>query len=134
MLIKWTAALAVKVPSIDEQHQKLVALINQLNEAMKQGLGKNVLGGILKELVDYTHYHFEFEHKMMEQFGYPGMEKHLQQHDSLTRQVFEFQIKYAAGQAALTIPTMKFLQTWLLNHIQVTDKEVGEFLYSKGAK
>lgn len=134
MLIKWDATLMVGVPSIDGQHRKLVDLINQLNEAMKRGQGHAALGDILKEMVDYTRYHFAFEEKLMAQHGYPESKTHLLNHDSLNRQVFEFQIKYAAGKAALTIPAMKFLRSWLMHHIQVTDKEVGAYLHAHGAQ
>ncbi len=70
----------------------------------------------------------------MAQHQYPESESHQQKHDSLNRQVFEFQIKHAAGKAALTIPTMRFLRSWLVHHIQVTEKGVGEYLAAHGAK
>jgi hemerythrin len=42
-LIDWDASYSVQVDEIDQQHQKLIAMINELNEAMKQRKGKELL-------------------------------------------------------------------------------------------
>lgn len=38
-LIQWNESLSVGVVEIDRQHRKLVELINDLNNAMRQGKG-----------------------------------------------------------------------------------------------
>jgi hemerythrin len=38
-LIQWNDRLSVHVAEIDGQHQKLVGMINDLNDAMRQGKG-----------------------------------------------------------------------------------------------
>jgi hemerythrin len=43
---------------IDEQHQKLFKIINNLHDAMLQGHGKEVLKNTLDELIFYTIDHF----------------------------------------------------------------------------
>jgi hemerythrin len=43
-LIQWNDSLSVNVVEIDKQHQKLVRMINELNDAMRQGKGKEALG------------------------------------------------------------------------------------------
>ena len=45
-LITWNDTLSVNVEEIDQQHRTLIAMINELNEAMKLGKGKDVLGKI----------------------------------------------------------------------------------------
>ena len=132
MPIVWNESLSVKVKEIDQQHRKLIALITSLEEAMSKGRGKDVLGKVLGELVEYTKQHFAFEEKLMVAHQYPELAQHRQKHFSLTQQVLELQIKQAAGQAALTIPTMSFLNSWLTEHIQNVDKKFGAYLNSKG--
>jgi len=53
-LMQWNDSLSVNVGMIDKQHQKLVGMINELNDAMRQGKGKDILGKTLNELVAYT--------------------------------------------------------------------------------
>ncbi|MCC6132451.1 MAG: hemerythrin, partial [Acidobacteria bacterium] len=55
-LITWSDELSVGVSAFDNQHKRLVALINELHDAMSAGKGSKVLGKILSELADYTVY------------------------------------------------------------------------------
>ena len=43
-LIQWNDSLKVGVAEIDKQHQKLVDMINDLHDAMRQGQGNAVPG------------------------------------------------------------------------------------------
>ena len=52
-LIRWNDNFSVNVTMIDHDHKKLVAMINELTDAMKAGRGKDVLGKILYELIQY---------------------------------------------------------------------------------
>ena len=65
-LITWTDNLSVNHTEIDNQHKKLVDLINILFDAMKAGKGTDVLNKIFAELTSYTIYHFTYEEKLME--------------------------------------------------------------------
>jgi hemerythrin len=50
MAIIWKNDFSVGIPEMDHQHQRLVTMINQLDEAMGKGKGKEVIGKILAEL------------------------------------------------------------------------------------
>ena len=63
-LMVWDNSFSVNVKEIDAQHQKLIALINDLHDAMKTGKAKDVLGKILSDLTDYTVYHFGNEERL----------------------------------------------------------------------
>ena len=64
------------VPSLDEQHKNLISLVNKLNDAMKSGRGKDVLGDILAKLVNYTKTHFAAEEQLMRMHSYPDLASH----------------------------------------------------------
>jgi hemerythrin len=70
-LIKWKDVFSVKVSEVDNQHKKLIGLINQLYDAMRVGKGREVLGSVLTELVNYTIYHFSTEERLFREYGYP---------------------------------------------------------------
>ena len=51
----------MSVRRLDEQHQKLFALLNALHDAMRQGKGQALVQGTLRELTNYTVTHFRTE-------------------------------------------------------------------------
>jgi hemerythrin len=117
-LFQWSQEMSVNVKEIDEQHKKLVDLINLLHDSMKSGKGKDVLSRVLNDLTDYTVYHFGTEEKLFQKYGYPEYLRHKKEHDDLTKQVVEIKTRYEAGQEMITIEVMSFLKDWLNNHIR----------------
>jgi len=119
----WTEKLSVGIRVIDDDHKRLIGLLNELYDAMQAGRGRQALGNILDGLIQYTKLHFAREEKFFADTGYPGAIPHKQEHEKLTSQVLEVQQKYAAGSsAALSIAVLNFLQNWLMQHIQVSDQ------------
>ncbi len=130
----WKDEFAVNIREGDTQHKKLLELLNRLFDAMKVGQGKEVLGITLKELVDYTVYHFGTEEKLFQQFGYPEYAKHKEEHDDLTKKALELKAAFDSGKQTITIEVMTFLKNWLNVHILQEDKKFGPYLQSKGVR
>ena len=116
---------------MDDQHQQLFKIVNELHTAMRSGKGKDVAANLLRRLIDYTVQHFAAEEKLMEQKGYPGLTAHQAEHRALTHKVVTFKKDFDAGIVSITPELMKFLQDWLTNHIQTVDRKYGEFINSK---
>ncbi|MCX8167243.1 MAG: bacteriohemerythrin [Candidatus Micrarchaeota archaeon] len=133
-IFEWSNELSVGVPSLDEQHKKLVKLINDLNEAMKNGKAKEVLGKILKELLDYTKYHFSTEEKYMAQVNYVASETHKLEHQQLIKKALALENDFKNGKATITIDVINFLKEWVSKHIMGTDKKYSSAFIEKGIK
>lgn len=133
-LLTWNEKFSVQVRQFDDEHKQLIALVNQLHDAMKMGQGKQVVGDILRGLISYTRNHFASEERLMKSHGYPEYEKHKKEHNQLTLSVLDLQKEYDAGNAPLSQSVMAFLKDWLTNHIQGMDKGYGPFLNGKGIK
>lgn len=131
-LITWSDSLSVKVKQFDDQHKKLVDMVNQLFDAMKSGKGSQVMGDILKQLIAYTQTHFAAEERLMQQHAYPGYEAHKKEHNALVMQVLDLQKQFQEGKPVLTQNIMTFLRDWLSKHIQGDDKKYGIFFNGKG--
>ncbi|GLI37622.1 hemerythrin family protein [Geobacter hydrogenophilus] len=131
-LITWNDSLSVKVKQFDDQHKKLVEMLNQLFDAMKAGKGSLVVGDILKQLIAYTQTHFAAEERLMKQYGYTDFEAHKKEHNALVVQVLDLQKQFQDGKAVLTQNVMTFLRDWLSKHIQGDDKKYGIFFNGKG--
>ena len=134
-LMQWTEKLSVGVNELDAEHQRLVAMLNDLYDAAQAGKGKDALGPILDGLITYTQNHFAHEERFMTQHKYPGFAQHKGEHEALAKQVLDVQAKYKAGAgAALSMEVLNFLKNWLTKHIQGTDKQYGPFFNERGIR
>jgi hemerythrin len=134
-LIQWTEKLSVGVKQFDDEHKKLVGMLNELFDGMMAGKGKDVLGKVLDGLIDYTKSHFANEERLMVTYGYPELATHKFEHDSLAKQVLEVQRKYKeGGSAVLSMDVLNFLKGWLEKHIQGSDKKYAPLFNAKGIK
>lgn len=134
-LLTWTEKLSVGVGMLDEDHKRLVGMVNELFDAMQAGKGRDVLGRILDGLVQYTKIHFAHEESFFARTAYPAAAAHKQEHDALTQQVVEVQRKYAAGgDAALSLEVLQFLKNWLVKHIQGSDQKYRPHLNANGIR
>ncbi len=133
-LIEWDNSMNVNVAEIDKQHQKLVSMINELNEAMIKRQGKDMVGNIIEGLISYAAIHFATEEKYFDMYRYPGALSHKKEHADFVKRVGEFQEGFKNGNLALTIEVMRFLKDWLTKHIMGTDKKYGPFFNEKGLR
>ena len=133
-LITWNETLAVNIKKIDDQHKRLVELINILHDSMKAGKGNDVIGPILSDLLSYTAFHFATEEKLFQQFAYPEYLLHKKEHDALANKVKAFINDFRAGKISVTIEVMNFLRDWLRNHILGSDQKYAPFLVNKGVQ
>jgi hemerythrin len=133
-LIQWSDSLSVQVAEMDRQHQKLIGLINDLNDAMSKGKGKEIVGKTIDGLLNYTRTHFTEEEKLFGQFNYPDADSQKKMHKKFIDKVVEFKQQLDSGKIGLSIAIIDFLSDWLKNHIQMEDKKYGPFLNQQGVK
>lgn len=129
--IKWSSVLETGVNQFDEQHKKLVSIINNLYNAIRQDTGKQMLEKTLNELVEYTVYHFDSEEEAFRKYGYNQSHNHIKSHEKLKAAVGQFLDNYKKGKEVIGFNLMSFLQDWLKNHIMHEDKEYGKHLGPK---
>lgn len=135
-LMNWTEGLSVGIDTVDNQHKVLIGLINKTFESVKAGQEHAIIGEVLKELVEYTVYHFGTEEDLFYRYEYPDYVKHKKQHDELTAKTRALKDEYEAGKAdgTIAVRTMMFLQGWLTGHIINSDKTYAPYLISKGVR
>lgn len=131
-LISWSSQLSVGIDSIDEQHKKLVNMINALNDAISEGRSKDIMQKIFDGLAVYTTKHFAYEEDLFAQHGYAQSAAHQAEHNALLAQVGELKTKMDEGDFMIGIEVMAFLKDWLTNHILKTDMAYKDFLVAKG--
>lgn len=133
-MFTWDSSLSVNIEVIDDQHKKLLALINELSEATLQGRAHQVVGVVIAELVTYTDNHFALEEQLMREHGYPGLAMHKLEHDQLLVKVTELNAKSLAGHKVISLAVLDFLKNWLIHHIKVTDMQYKPFMNARGIR
>lgn len=132
--VAWDDDLSVGIKSIDDDHKKLLTLINNLQTAIYYPTGEAFERQALKELVEYTKYHFEREEKMMLDAGYQDFEPHKRQHQEMIEKVQSYCKRYEKDPEGTIEEMAEFLKGWLVNHIAGTDQKYSDHLIARGAR
>jgi hemerythrin len=127
--VEWSPEFSVGVEEIDDDHKKLLELLNHLEDAVTTGRGRDILSMVLDELVLYVGYHFAHEEELFERTSYPGYERHRLQHRALTTTVREIYEDFKLDTSE-TMPQqiLVFLKNWLYDHILGSDRAFGLYL------
>ncbi|HHH40140.1 MAG TPA: bacteriohemerythrin [Sedimenticola sp.] len=130
--LQWKDSYSVGIQVLDDDHKKLIDLLNKFQLAYDYHTGEEFERQALDALVEYTRYHFEREEKIMEENGYPDLEAHRAQHRAMIAEVEKFIEEYKnQGHNALD-GVANYLKGWLIHHINGTDKQYAPFLREKG--
>ena len=137
--LEWNDRYSVGIESIDNDHKKLIHLINNLQTAIDYKTNNEFEKQTLDEVIDYTKYHFAREEDLMEKNGYSDFVAHKAQHAKMIAKVTEFvqiyEMDESEGIKSGAIESLlMYLKSWLINHINGTDQEYSEYLISKGVK
>jgi len=124
VFMEWTPELSVGVQEIDDQHKKLIEIVNRAHE-VNLTEEKEKGGDILSELIEFVRVHFTTEEKYFEKCKYPGAEEHIAEHVKLTQKVLEFKTKYDAGECNCE-EFLNFLKVWLVEHLKTMDQKYVE--------
>ena len=131
--VDWKDAYSVGIESIDQQHKKLINLINMLQTSVDYSTGEEFERECLAAVVDYTKTHFVYEEGLMSKYGYPDFEAHKAQHQKMIDKISDLMAAYEEHPESAMKDVLGFLKQWLIRHINGTDKQYSEFLLSKGA-
>ena len=121
--VQWNDSYSVGVEEIDNDHKKLLGLINKLQTAAHYSSDEAMIDSILNDLVDYTKYHFSKEEDMLKQSDYPHFNEHKLQHEEMIKKVSEFIEEYRIDDSRTIDDVTQYLKSWLINHINGSDQD-----------
>ncbi len=125
--LEWSPRLMVGEKSIDEQHQRLVALFNELHDGLHNAAPRQRIDAVLKSLLEYTQFHFAHEAALMKKHGYPQEGQHLAMHEDLVKRALEYKRRFDAGEAIGT-DLVNFVRDWLTQHILKSDRALADYI------
>ncbi|MDR2516002.1 MAG: bacteriohemerythrin [Spirochaetaceae bacterium] len=128
-LVKWSPSFSVGIKLIDEQHQ---TLLNLTNDMFKHCVGeekaeREYFERVIHGAVEYVKVHFATEEKIMLKTGFSGYTEHKKEHENFVLNVVEQIQAYNSGKRLVLNSFTRFLKEWILTHIAVSDKRYFEY-------
>ncbi len=128
----WNDSLSVKIRSLDDEHKKLIEMINEFYDNIVAKSNEENISELISKMKDYTVYHFGREERHLKLHKYPKLEEHIEEHKKFIDKVSDMERRFAEGKIILSLEVTSFLKDWLQYHIMVTDKMYTDFLLRKG--
>lgn len=136
---EWKPDYSVGHAEIDAQHQRLLAILNDLSSQLHgtDPPADRDAQAIFDRLAGYVTDHFAFEEQLMADSGYPHerLAAHVREHDFMLGKVQQFEQLFEDGDAGSLTQVMLFLYgDWLIHHICGTDRDYAPWLASGGVE
>jgi len=130
----WTDEYSVGVKSLDEQHKKIIELINTLIEHHNDSVDSDTIFNVLQEMMKYAQKHLDDEEKLLEGYEYPDLMRHTSVHVAYLERVSEFSFEVMAHNNDISAKLLEFLKDWWIQHILHEDMQYRSFFELKGVK
>ncbi len=119
--LPWERAYETGIPEIDQEHRRLVVMVNQAAWAQRRK-DEWILEAVLNGLLEYALVHFHHEERLMKRAGYPAFAEHVQEHVEFRRAISTLYSDYLAGRGMPGDHLTEYLRDWLRRHILGTDR------------
>ena len=130
-IFPWNSNLETGIALIDEQHARLVELLNRLAQQHVQGASAEEIQGILGELADYADYHFHSEEAIWQASlgDDPWFNQHQHSHAAFFQRIQALQDSARPFTEVLS-ELFAFLTQWLAFHILDSDKRMAKAVFA----
>lgn len=129
----WKDEYSIGSTYIDMQHKELfsrvAALFDALNSDKDRAAKKAKVHETKEFLKEYVIRHFQDEEEFQKSIGYPGLKEHTRMHNGMLIYIYNFDATYEQDEDNETL-VRQFAQKlldWLISHITVQDRKIGEY-------
>lgn len=138
-MIQWDKQYETGIQSIDDQHKELIVLTSQLSDLLTNAIhGEDIydeMVEIINALTAYTVYHFKYEEDLFHKLDYKFKQVHIEEHNKLISEIENLDLRAVdEDQVTYGKKILKFLLTWVFNHISGSDFLYKEFFIQNGVK
>ena len=130
-LINWNDSYSVGNAEMDEQHKKLIEIINKLFKSFKEGNAQEILSEILDEMIDYANFHLNSEEKLLLKHDYPEKDNHEAIHQEFRDKTKELKLTIQKKDENAHYQIIEYLKDWWMNHILIEDMKYSVFFKNK---
>ncbi len=126
-LVTWSKDLEFGVPHIDDEHRRLMDLVNRVYAAVKSEQDGKILTAAFEELRRYASQHFREEEEHMARIGFPGADVHRREHQVFIARLDGLAESFRTNKGAGGIDVISLLGSWWQNHIRNSDAAVARY-------
>lgn len=132
--IVWDEGFSVGVRDLDEQHKRIITIVNTLIDMKDAEVDSEIISDTLTKMTQYAGDHFKAEEEYMLNYEYPEYSSQKKQHQEFKKKTVDFCVGTMVHK--ITIPTEMFayLKSWWTNHILKEDMKYKEFFHARGLK
>ena len=131
LLLEWNNdKMNLGIKLIDEQHQYLLTIINQLASTINNKSQKKDILYIVDKFIDYSKFHFSSEEELFDSVNYSDSFKHKEEHNLFINKFKEIKKRLENKDSSKTISIMEtadkiytYITNWLVRHILITDRK-----------
>ncbi len=123
-LIQWNKEYSVGVTKLDNQHKKIIKILNQLIGQQFQAKDEQAIEEILDSLQDYMKEHFRTEEEYMLQRDYSGYEEQRREHNQFIDRMYEAQKEFTKDGRLTSLNLFNFVWDWFSHHVLAVDKKL----------
>lgn len=129
-IIEWTQEFAVGIGEIDDQHRKLITMINGLDADTHGDYQPEATRRLLAELNDYVRDHFGLEERLMAGGGCSPelVTRHCGEHAYFRSVLKDLTADFENGRRNVSVVLIEYLVHWFLHHIVVVDRAMAHQL------
>lgn len=125
--INWDDSFSVGIDILDQQHQKIISIINELLEQDEISVRSETLSNLLHQLTQYAHDHFITEEAILNKYGYEGLEKQKKDHKEYRLKVVNFCMDTVDHKKTVPLDLKAFILNWWKDHILIDDMSYKPF-------
>ncbi len=133
-MIEWEDKFSVSLSMIDEDHKKLIGIMNKVIVLEQNSSNPKEITKVLNEMNQYAQTHFATEEAYMVRFNYPDYESHRKEHQAFSIETMAFLDKITSTNRQLICEILEHLKGWLLNHVLSTDTKYISYFKEHGLK
>ena len=119
---------------MDEEHKGFIGTINKVIVARQHDYSQGEVEEVLSELVKFAKEHFKAEEAYMSKFEYPDYLLHYNEHLNFSLHMIIYNNQVINGEYKILDELYKYLQEWLVHHIQKTDKKYTKCFNKNGLR
>jgi hemerythrin-like metal-binding protein len=129
--LTWSNEFEFGISEIDSQHHHWLDILNNFYDHLEGNNVKEHLLTLIDEAIDYTHYHFSEEEKLMNRIGYPAVDEQKAMHREIAEKILQFKKTIDADKPLVSMTVTHEFKDWFKHHILLEDKKYAQLYLEK---